>query len=230
MSNVIYGAIFEFTKEKMMDSASDSWKPIVPFIAGGVAAFPNQIFNVPADVVAVRQVASSSNISATSVLRSIYNSEGIFGLYRGVHMSLMLDLKYAAIWWGVYMNAKCWLYKISGLNPDEDRSALFDPYSIGIQASGGVVAGIIAASLTNPLDVVKTVVQTRGKTASFNVDGSKSYASISIQEILKEIMKENGFWGFFRGIRARLIQVPLVSGLSIVGYEFVKRLSLKDPI
>jgi len=64
--------------------------------------------------------------------------------------------------------------------------------------SGGV-AGTIASTITNPLEVVKTQLQSSNSMAVF---GSRSPV-----ELAKRIMQQDGFAGFFRGLPPTLVGI-----------------------
>ena len=79
------------------------------------------------------------------------------------------------------------------MNPRKE----YDPISHCI---AGGLAGAIAAGITTPLDVIKTLLQTRGlseQTEIKNVRGLFNAAAI--------IKRQYGWSGFFRGLKPRII-------------------------
>jgi hypothetical protein len=79
------------------------------------------------------------------------------------------------------------------LNP----TGKYDPYT---HCFAGGVAGGFAAGVTTPLDVIKTLLQTRGSAADTelrNVRGLWHAAVI--------IRKRDGWRGFFRGLKPRIV-------------------------
>ena len=73
----------------------------------------------------------------------------------------------------------------------------------------GLVSGILASLLTHPADVVKTAIQA----------STEPYNNITI---VKNIFKENGLKGFFRGFVPRALRRTLISAMSWTVYEKVK--------
>ena len=88
----------------------------------------------------------------------------------------------------------------------------------------GAAAGAIAASLTTPLDVAKTLLNTQEKSAIVN--SSKKRYVTGIFTALKTIYRMRGIPGYFQGIKARVIfQMPSTAICWSV-YEFFKHFLL----
>ena len=151
------------------------------FLSGAAAALVSQLFYVPVDVVSERQMWHGSGSahrshpargqsgfapsvqarrfhacevgSYTNGAKSIHSPSmvqvvkdiGVRGLYRGYSVSVMTYMPYDGIWWMTY----------GGLT----NQFHIQPDNMLKQAGAGAVAGCIAATLTNPLDVVRTRVQ-----------------------------------------------------------------------
>lgn len=79
------------------------------------------------------------------------------------------------------------------LNP----SGAYDPKTHIIS---GAVAGAAAAAITNPLDVAKTLLQTRGAVAD-----TKVRQASGLLEAFRLIYQKNGMTGFTMGARARIL-------------------------
>jgi solute carrier family 25 protein 44 len=92
------------------------------------------------------------------------------------------------------------------------------PADLAILASSGIAAGFVSAFLTNPLDVLKTRIQTR------TGGGRTDFAGV-----VRELWMRDGVPGFFRGVRARMMSTVPTSTLLIFSYELVKSLSVKVP-
>lgn len=91
-------------------------------------------------------------------------------------------------------------------------------YSPGSHMLAGAVAGGLAAAVTNPLDVAKTLLQTRGDSANQQIRETKGMA-----QAIKLIWTQKGPKGFFRGIAPRVIaNAPSTSACWVV-YELFKQ-------
>lgn len=74
----------------------------------------------------------------------------------------------------------------------------------------GAVAGGLGSYLTNPMDVIKTRLQT-------NMD------YLGVCDCAMRIWKEEGYVGFLKGSKPRLMHKIPANGLFFVGYEFWRR-------
>ena len=87
--------------------------------------------------------------------------------------------------------------------------------TIVVQCLCGPLCSISANFITNPLDVMRTRMQvTKQKESSIKV--------------LKVLWAEDSYKLFYKGLTARLSYSCFYSFLIILGYETVKKLSLKD--
>ena len=91
------------------------------------------------------------------VIRDIWHQQGIRGFYRGYFVSLATHMPSSAIWWGFY-GALCPRIYNAGRRhvqtdtPPEASSKLL----VLSQALAGGISGVITATLTNPMDIVRT--------------------------------------------------------------------------
>jgi solute carrier family 25 iron transporter 28/37 len=133
------------------------------------------------------QMKGSKHTAIWRCAVDIARTEGIKAFYISFPTTLAMTMPFQAIQFTSYEYAK----KL--LNPTNQYSPLTHCLS-------GAVAGGIASFITNPLDVVKTVLQTRGAcddTASRNVS--------SMREAIRLIHERHGALGFFRGVTARIL-------------------------
>ena len=90
--------------------------------------------------------------SAWFVTSEILRTEGIRGLYRGYSVSLMTYAPNSALWWMSY----------GGMFRKAVEMGFTETLPIpAVQACCGVCSGLLAATLTNPLDVIRTRYQVR---------------------------------------------------------------------
>ena len=74
---------------------------------------------------------------------------------------------------------------------------LYDPLT---HCVAGGLAGGFAAGLTTPLDVIKTLLQTRGTANDASIRSAKG-----LMVAASIIKQKHGYGGFFRGLRPRII-------------------------
>ncbi|KAG8235434.1 hypothetical protein J437_LFUL015499 [Ladona fulva] len=117
-------------------------------VAGGCAGGSQVIFTNPLEIVKIRlqvagEIASASKISAISVVKDL----GLFGLYKGAKACFLRDVPFSAIYFPAYAHTKVKLADENGYN---------HPLSL---LAAGAIAGVPAASLVTPADVIKTRLQ-----------------------------------------------------------------------
>ena len=138
------------------------------------------------------------------ISKEIYKNEKLAGFYRGYFLSTFLVSLNSALWWPFY-------YFYQG----KLRSYLPDNYpTIAIQCMCGPLSSFSANFLTNPFDVLRANTQL-------------SKQRISSFVLMRTLWQQDKYRLFYRGLTARLSYSCLYSFLIILGYETVKKNSLK---
>ena len=75
-------------------------------------------------------------------------------------------------------------------------------YDVLTHCVAGSIGGAFAASVTTPLDVIKTLLQTRGAANEAEVRSVKG-----IVEAVAIIKRRHGLGGFFRGLGPRVVTI-----------------------
>ena len=154
------------------------------------------------------QMACSPYKGVADCARTVYSQEGIRAFYRSFGTSLCMNAPFQMIHFG------CYEYFQEVLNPSRE-------YNPRTHCISGALAGAIAAALTTPLDVCKTVLNTQEACVTCNMYTGPATVSGFWQAVLK-IHSAKGFPGFFSGIHARvLFQMP-ATALSWFVYESFK--------
>ncbi|SJM87260.1 probable Mitochondrial aspartate-glutamate transporter AGC1 [Zygosaccharomyces bailii] len=182
--------------------------------SGACAGACQVIFTNPLEVVKIRlQVKSeyakdSIHLSETSAL-GIVKKLGFMGLYKGVLACLMRDVPFSAIYFPTYAHVK---KNIFNLNPQSTtgRSRL-KTWELLLS---GALAGMPAAFLTTPCDVIKTRLQIDPRKGEIRYHG--------IAHAARTIMKEEGFKSFFKGGGARVLRSSPQFGFTLAAYEMFK--------
>ncbi|KAI5444241.1 Protein MITOFERRINLIKE 1, partial [Lathyrus oleraceus] len=101
----------------------------------------------------------------------------------------------------------------------------------------GALAGAISASITTPLDVVKTRLMTQARNEAVGKVAAVMYGGVS--STIREILKEEGWVGFTRGMGPRVLHSACFSALGYFAFEtariailneYVKRKGLEDEV
>uniref|UniRef100_A0A3Q3VUK7 EF-hand domain-containing protein n=1 Tax=Mola mola TaxID=94237 RepID=A0A3Q3VUK7_MOLML len=169
----------DFVRDKF--TTQDGSIPLpAEILAGGCAGASQVIFTNPLEIVKIRlqvagEITTGPRVSALNVVRDL----GFFGLYKGAKACFLRDIPFSAIYFPVYAHSK---EKIA----DEDGKL----GALQLLAAGAI-AGVPAASLVTPADVIKTRLQVAARA------GQTTYSGVI--DCFRKILKEEGFRAFWKG-------------------------------
>ena len=132
--------------------------------------------------------------------RTIYSSEGFPGFMRGLVPSLLKSTLNS----GTYFSS---LYYF-----EEVLTSMNIMKETHVHASASAMARVLQTVLSNPLIVIKTRLE---------VIGFNEYNST--YDACKKIVRNEGFGGFFTGLKVSLIRDVPFSGIFYPIYNFFKR-------
>lgn len=136
----------------------------------------------------------------------IVKNLGIVGLYKGAAACLLRDVPFSMIYFPSYAHMKRDVFG-DGINGKE----------IGIVplVISGAVAGIPAAYMTTPADVIKTRLQVEAR------KGDATYTGI--MDCFRKVMKAEGPKAFFKGGPARIVRSSPQFGCTLASFEVLKK-------
>ncbi|PKS05241.1 hypothetical protein jhhlp_008612 [Lomentospora prolificans] len=178
-------------------------------IAGGAAGGCQVVFTNPLEIVKIRLQVQGEMAKAVDgpPKRSaiwIVKNLGLKGLYKGASACLLRDVPFSAIYFPAYSHLKRDLF---GESPTK-RLSVFE------LLTAGAIAGMPAAYLTTPCDVIKTRLQVEARKGESQYNGLRHCA--------KTILKEEGFKAFFKGGPARILRSSPQFGFTLAAYEVLQ--------
>ncbi|KAF5464844.1 hypothetical protein F2P56_014893 [Juglans regia] len=192
-------------------------------VAGMLSNLVSCVYYVPLEVVCQRLMVQG--IPGTTVcngpfdvVRKVIKAEGFRGLYRGFGLTAVTQSPASALWWGAYGAAQHMIWRSLGYRDDMDKKPSHMEM-VTVQATAGMVAGACSSVITTPIDTVKTRLQVMD-----NFEGGRP----SILKTARTLIKEDGWWGFYRGFGPRFLNMSLYGTTMIVTYELIKRLSVRQ--
>lgn len=156
-AHAVYFSVFEYVKS-LLGADRDGHHPMEAAISGAAAAFGHDLILTPFDT-AKQRMQLGHYRSITHCFRTVYATEGVKALYVSMPTTLLMNLPYGCIMVAVNESAR----KI--LNPSGDYKTFTNLYA-------GAIAGASAAVLTNPLDLIKTKLQTQSLEPLHNLESS----------------------------------------------------------
>ncbi|KAG0197054.1 hypothetical protein BGX28_009436 [Mortierella sp. GBA30] len=207
-----------FRNQSNNNNSSESTEPVqkkfvglqfswVHFLAGGTGGMAGALVTSPLDVVKTRLQSSlyHSNNAAAAMSRTgiasvvghikdtclllghIYSKEGPRALYKGLGPNLVGVIPARAINFATYGNGKKFY---TDLNNGRETAL--------VHLSSAATAGVVTATMTNPIWLVKTRMQ-------LQVEGVRQYKN-SVDCII-QILKSEGIRGMYRGLSASYLGV-----------------------
>jgi solute carrier family 25 iron transporter 28/37 len=199
-------ATFEKCKLLFRDPHDTGHQVGADALSGAIATIVHDGVMTPFDVVKQRM-----QISNTSFYRGIWDccvatfkAEGLKAFYISYPTTILMSIPFQSIHFASYEALK------KSLNP----SGSYDPKTHII--SGGL-AGAFASIMTQPMDVIKTLLQTRGLSKDSQVQSLHGF-----KEGCRMIYSRNGWKGFYRGCIPRVLYHMPSTAISWTTYEFMK--------
>ncbi|KAK5171728.1 mitochondrial aspartate-glutamate transporter agc1 [Saxophila tyrrhenica] len=184
-------------------------------LAGGSAGACQVIFTNPLEIVKIRLQIQGEAARAASregeeftkrTAMWIVRNLGLAGLYKGASACLLRDVPFSAIYFPTYSHLKRDFF---GESPTKKLGVIQ-------LLTAGAIAGMPAAYLTTPCDVIKTRLQVEAR------KGETQYTGL--RDAAKKVWAEEGFRAFFKGGPARILRSSPQFGFTLAGYEVLQNL------
>ncbi|CAA7404451.1 unnamed protein product [Spirodela intermedia] len=171
---------------------------LIPPTAGAMGNIVSSAIMVPKELITQRMQAGAAGRSWEVLLR-ILEKDGILGLYAGYSATLLRNLPAGILSYSSFEYLKSFVLSRTG-------KANLEPVQSVVC---GALAGAISASLTTPLDVVKTRLMTQ-------IHGE---ARNRISDTVRQILVEEGWPGLFRGMGPRVLHSACFAALGYFAFE-----------
>jgi len=220
-SNVLYICAYQYTKEKLdgnfgLGKISDG-SPMAPLLAATFSELVSAIFDVPHDVIVQRVQVQHAKLPFTrswrvpsrgvAVFQEVVRTVGSKGLYTGIRAHLLTFLPWSATWWTSYEMGKVVFARMARPLNVSDTA---------VHMAAGVVAGLLAATVSNPIDVIKTRLQT-----------DPSLQGQALVKVARDMLRREGGQALFKGLAVAIAFDVIVSGVGGVRYDWVMKFALK---
>ncbi|BAM82520.1 probable mitochondrial iron transporter Mrs3 [Cyanidioschyzon merolae strain 10D] len=193
-------------------------EPVAVAAAGALATVFSDGLMAPFDVVKQRMQIERHYRSVWDTLLRVYREQGGFrALYAGYSTALVMNVPFSATYFSVYEACR---EALSLLISSEDMTTRQQSPSNGFARHGvhfvsGAIAGAAAAGMTNPLDVVRTRLQTQGEA------GARRYRNMWVA--FRAVALEEGARGLWAGLVPRMLFHAPAGAIAWTTFELVKR-------
>uniref|UniRef100_A0A0A9ZHV2 Mitoferrin-1 n=1 Tax=Lygus hesperus TaxID=30085 RepID=A0A0A9ZHV2_LYGHE len=197
-AHAMYFATYEYMKEFYSSHLSMNGT-----IASGIAGVTSTLLHdgvmTPSDAVKQRlQMFNSPYRGVFDCIRRVHATQGIAAFYRSYTTQLTMNIPFQSIHFMTYEVAQ------NITNPSRE-------YNPAMHMVSGALAGGIAAAITTPLDVCKTLLNTQSEA---NVRG--------LTNAVRAVYRLGGPLGFFKGLSPRVLYQMPSTAICWSTYEFFK--------
>ncbi|KAJ5665364.1 uncharacterized protein N7477_007812 [Penicillium maclennaniae] len=179
-------------------------------LAGGTAGACQVVFTNPLEIVKIRlqvqgEIAKNVEGAPRRSALWIVKNLGLMGLYKGASACLLRDVPFSAIYFPTYAHLKSDIFGETATN------------KLGVVQllTAGAIAGMPAAYLTTPCDVIKTRLQVEARKGDTKYTGLRHCAAT--------VWKEEGLKAFFKGGPARILRSSPQFGFTLAAYEVLQK-------
>lgn len=199
----IYGmAVFgtyEIIKAKINDQSINNPNNLYIYVQSALTAdLIGSLFLCPCEVIK-QNIQVGKYTSPYTALKDIIYHHKLKGLYKGYDALLLRDLPFRVIQLPLYDKLK------------EKYDTTSSPI---ISCSVGATAGMVAAAITTPIDVIKTNLMCNPHIHS-------------IKDIIHAIYAKQGLYGFIAGLPPRVIYLGGASSIFFMSYESLRNIVQK---
>ncbi|KAI6689514.1 hypothetical protein NL676_026342 [Syzygium grande] len=204
-SSAVYFGTCEFGKS-VLSKMEDYPAVLIPPTAGAMGNIVSSAIMVPKELITQRMQAGAKGRSWEVLLR-ILEKDGVLGLYAGYSATLLRNLPAGVLSYSSFEYLKAAVLS-------KTKQANMEPLQ---SVCCGALAGAISASLTTPLDVVKTRLMTQVRAEAASKVGAVMYGGVAA--MVKQILKEEGLVGFTRGMGPRVVHSACFSAIGYFAFE-----------
>ncbi|KAL1989871.1 hypothetical protein VTN49DRAFT_7068 [Thermomyces lanuginosus] len=204
-AHAVYFGTYELVKDLAGGNVDDGHHPFAAALSGASATIASDALMNPFDVIKQRmQAQGATHKTIAQCARAVYRAEGLQAFYVSYPTTLCMTVPFTATQFVAYES----ISKV--MNPNKE----YDPLT---HCVAGGLAGAVAAAVTTPLDVIKTLLQTRGITQD-----PEARTARGLFDAATIIQRKFGWTGFLRGIRPRIISTMPSTAICWTSYEMAK--------
>jgi solute carrier family 25, member 39/40 len=171
---------------------------VLPLVAGSSARVLAASVTSPLELVRTRIQNDAGREGIVATFSKAIRTGGYASLLRGLGATLARDVPFSAVYWTAYESTQ--------------RVSMDMEWTRAQRALAcGALSGAVAATVTTPFDVVKTLQQ---------VDAANE--SASLPRILRDVVRARGLSAAFTGLSARVARVAPSCAIMITCYEVGK--------
>ncbi|CAJ1007892.1 putative Mitochondrial carrier protein [Leishmania naiffi] len=195
---------------------------VVNCTIGAVAGLGAQGILYPLEVVKTRVVVSRSNEyqgGVAEIVRLAYNRGGVMEFYRGFAPNMVGIVVYRGLEMGLYSSAQqsIMMYRMQVRKMSRHEASL-NSAEIGVL---GMVSSTVAQTVSYPLNVIRTRLQTQGTNGRANKYNG-------MMDCMVKMVRNKGVTSLFSGLTANYLKAVPASACTFVVFEWAQGLLVED--
>ncbi|KAI3647065.1 hypothetical protein MP228_007286 [Amoeboaphelidium protococcarum] len=213
---------------QMNTNSSRSLNIAINLTSGLMAEFCGALAWTPMDVIKQRlqvlnQQSNTTMVESVQFIAQTYRERGVREFYRGFGTALLVYGPFVSLYFGLYEEWKYyWRQRYMTVN---QMTSYTDLESIKLPThlywTGAALSAAVAATVTCPIDVVKTRIQV------YSASNTQAESGLKLKQVLSDLIKEEGVRGLFRGLVPRVLWMSGGTALTMICYEELKNLTSK---
>jgi solute carrier family 25 (mitochondrial phosphate transporter), member 23/24/25/41 len=185
------------------------------FAVGASAGASAQLLLYPLEVVKTRIVVSTSNEfggGIKEVVQEAYRTGGVRSFYKGLVPNMVGIFLYRGLEVGLYSNVQAAVIERRRA-ADKSRTKAECQMTAVETAVAGTCASVVAQTVTYPLNVVRTRMQTQG------LQGRALPLQCGMCDCMRQLYIKDGVKGLFHGLAANYLKAVPASAIAFVVFE-----------
>lgn len=228
---MVFDRLKAFYLAQHKDSSKFGLTPQESLKAGMMAGAVSVLATYPLDLAraqlaVLRKHKNARNRGFVQIISDNYRSRGLPGLFRGITVTLAGILPYSGIAFALNEQGKRKIQNMTG----RDVTTIE-------RMQCGAVAGLVAQSITYPIEVTRRRMQTIGMVGGDTAFGNLGVANRpsthptkppSVMQTVRSLYLEQGVRGFFKGVSVNWMKGPIAFSISFTTFDTVQSLMESD--
>jgi len=214
--NALVFGVYEMSRRVLCGSSSAQMNLVQGTVAGCLAGSINCLIVTPVEHIKCRQqmegMGSRSRVSTGFEMgRKILHYQGVTGLYKGNLITMMREMPAYSAQFATYETLK------HGFRERYGESTV-------LNFVAGAIGGFTAWLVSYPQDIIKTKLQCDLNGTIRRYPVNKLIPDGGILNCAKDIIKREGFGGFWKGFSACTIRAMVSNAFTFLAYEEAKKI------
>ncbi len=182
-----------------MPAGKDDKVILQKFISGGLAGACSRTLVAPLDRIKILLQTTNERGDMKTMFRNIVRKEGVLKLWKGNALNCIRIVPYSALQFGTYENCK-------------NRISVSGEMTVPQRLGCGTLAGLVAASFTHPIDVIRHRIMLES-------------SSVSAYNVTTTLLREKGIRGLFKGYGSTTISLTPFVAVNFCAFDTMKSMS-----